>query len=176
MANLNNTPNLAQIAALIRATPETIRSEVIALGLEAARRHPAPGEWCINEVIGHIIEADRHGFHGRIETILAETEPGLQTWDITGIAARRHDCQRDTFNLLDELAARRAESADLLTGLQPDQLMRSGFHPLVGGLRVLDLIHEWIHHDQNHIKQILSNIQAYVWPNMGNAQNFSKIF
>ena len=49
-------------------------------------------------------------------------------------------------------------------------------HPLVGELRVVDLIHEWIHHDQNHIKQILNNIQAYVWPNMGNAQNFGKIY
>ena len=168
--------NLIQIAALIRATPETIRSELQALGGEAARWHPAPGEWCINEVIGHIIEADRHGFHGRIQTILTIERPQLQTWDITGIVARRQDCQRDGFELLDELAAMRTESAQLVTGLTPAQLRRSGDHPLVGELRVVDLIHEWIHHDRNHVKQILSNIQSWVWPNMGNAQRFGRVF
>ena len=167
---------MLQIAALIRATPETLRSELTALGAEAACWHPAPGEWCFNEVIGHIMEADKHGFHGRIQIILAETQPRLQTWDITGIAARRRDCERDPFDLLDELTAMRAESAQLVTGLQPDQLIRSGLHPLVGELRVVDLIHEWIHHDRNHIKQVLNNIQAYVWPNMGNAQRFGKIY
>jgi hypothetical protein len=173
---IEQVPNLPQIAALIRATPETIRSEVKALGLEAARWHPAPDEWCANEVIGHLIEADRHGFHGRIETILKEAQPELQTWDITGIATKRRDCERDPFDLLDELAAMREKSAGLVTGLWSDQLTRSGIHPLVGELRVIDLIHEWIHHDQNHIKQISNNIQAYVWPNMGNAQNFGKVY
>lgn len=173
---MEHSPNLTQIAALIRATPEIIRRELQALGGEAACWHPAPGEWCVNEVIGHLIEADRHGFHGRIQTILTIERPQLQTWDITGIAARRQDCQRDGFELLDELAAMRAESAQLVTGLTPAQLRRSGDHPLVGELRVVDLIHEWVSHDCNHLKQILSNIQGWVWPNMGNAQRFSKIF
>jgi hypothetical protein len=30
-----------------------------------------------------------------------------------------------------------------------------------------------VHHDRNHLKQILSNVQAYAWPHMGNAQKFS---
>ena len=178
MTEFSSIPNLAQIAALIRTTPHTLRTELQALGPEAARWHPAPDAdaWCINEVIGHLIEADRHGFHGRIQTILAEDRPQLEMWDITGIAAQRRDCERNTFNILDELTTMRESSARLVTELRPDQLERAGIHPLVGELRVVDLIHEWIHHDQNHIKQILSNIQAYVWPNMGNAQRFGAVF
>ena len=38
---------------------------------------------------------------------------------------------------------------------------------------VADLLHEWVHHDRNHLKQMLSNIQAYVWPHMANAQKFA---
>jgi hypothetical protein len=176
MEDTHNLPNLTQIAALIRATPALLRRELEAMGVEAARWQPAPGEWCINQVIGHLIEADRHGFHGRVQTILVEGHPHLKTWDIAGIVAQRRDCERDTFELLDELTARRAESAQMVTNLSPGQLQRSGIHPLVGELRVVDLIHEWIHHDRNHIKQILSNVQAFVWPNMGNAQRFFEIF
>jgi len=30
-----------------------------------------------------------------------------------------------------------------------------------------------MHHDRNHVRQALANVQAYVWPAMGNAQKFS---
>jgi hypothetical protein len=32
--------------------------------------HPAPGEWCVKECLGHIIEADRRGFSHRIRDVL----------------------------------------------------------------------------------------------------------
>jgi hypothetical protein len=43
----------------------------------------------------------------------------------------------------------------------------------VGFLTVGDLLHEWVHHDRNHIRQMLANVQACAWPHMGNAQRFS---
>jgi DinB superfamily len=76
--------------------------------------------------------------------------------------------------LLDELARLRRESVTLVAGLGPVDLERDGRHPKVGLLRVSDLLHEWVHHDRNHLKQILSNVQAYTWPHMGNAQKFSE--
>jgi hypothetical protein len=30
-----------------------------------------------------------------------------------------------------------------------------------------------MHHDRNHLRQLLANVQAGVWPHMGNAQRFS---
>jgi hypothetical protein len=38
---------------------------------------------------------------------------------------------------------------------------------------VADLLHEWVHHDRNHLKQILANAQSFVWLSMGNTQKFS---
>lgn len=167
--------NLTQIAALIRATPQTLGNELGAVAGEVQHWHPAPDEWCINEVIGHLIEADRRGFDGRIRIILDEDTPQLEGWDMNAVAAQRRDCERDVFELLDELEAMREESAQMVSRLTPDQLARPGIHPLVGELRVVDVIHEWVHHDCRHVKQILSNIQAFVWPNMGSAQRFSQI-
>jgi hypothetical protein len=39
---------------------------------------------------------------------------------------------------------------------------------------VADLLHEWVHHDRNHLRQILASVQAFVWPHMANAQRFSR--
>ena len=44
--------------------------------------------------------------------------------------------------------------------------------PKVGFLSVRDLLHEWVHHDRNHIRQMLANVQAFAWPHMGNGQRF----
>src|SRR5262249_55610615 len=76
-------------------------------------------------------------------------------------------------DLLVEFAALRQDSIALARRLRPDQLARGGQHPKVGHLRVNDLLHEWVHHDRNHHKQILANVQAYAWPHMGNSQKFS---
>jgi hypothetical protein len=45
----------------------------------------------------------------------------------------------------------------------------------VGELTVADLLAEWVHHDRNHVKQLLANTQARVWPQMGNAQRFAAL-
>jgi predicted nucleic acid-binding Zn ribbon protein len=43
---------------------------------------------------------------------------------------------------------------------------------MAGRLTVRDLLHEWIHHDRNHTKQLLAIAQERVWPHMGNSQKF----
>ena len=74
---------------------------------------------------------------------------------------------------MDELAGLRRESVALVAGLGDADLGRGGRHPKVGLLRVGDLLHEWVHHDRNHLRQMLANIQALAWPHMGNARRFS---
>ena len=66
----------------------------------------------------------------------------------------------------------RADSVRLAAGLSAADLARGGRHR-VGFLTVRDLLHEWVHHDRNHMRQMLANVQAYAWPHMGNAQRFS---
>ncbi len=138
--------------------------------------HPAPDEWCINEVLGHLMEADHRGFDGRIRLILVEDRPELQAWSPNTVAIARADCQKHGRKLLDELASNRRRSAALIHGLTDTDLARWGRHPQAGKLYIADLIFEWVHHDARHIKQILSNLQEWVWPMMGNARRFSEIF
>jgi DinB superfamily len=167
--------SIDQVAALLRATAETLRAEAEAIGSEGLRWHPAPGEWCINEVLGHLIEAERRGFAGRVQQIVADPGCKLETWDQAKVARERLDCEVDGLELMREFVALREESLSVLAGLTPAQLQLSGRHPEVGELRIGELLQEWVHHDRNHVKQTLSNVQAYVWPHMGSTQRFSEM-
>jgi hypothetical protein len=162
-----------EVAALLRAAMATLTAELGALPERLTTWHPAPGEWCVKEIVGHLIEAERRGFAGRIRILLAEDDPALQTWDQNEVARARGDCARSLTALLEELAALRRDSATLVSALRLTDLARGGRHPKVGVLRVGDLLQEWVHHDRNHIRQALANVQAFVWPAMGNSQRFS---
>jgi hypothetical protein len=163
-----------EVADLLDSSGHAFAATLDALTPELASWRPAPGEWCVNEVVGHVIEAERNGFAGRIQVILGAEEPDLPTWDRDRIIKDRDDCTRDPKELKQELLELRGQSIKQVRSLRPDQLARGGVHPQVGRLTVAELLHEWVHHDGNHLSQVLGNVQAYVWPQMGNAQRFTR--
>ena len=165
------TPN--EVARLIESAAAAIRAELAAHPDDVLAWHPAPGEWCAKEVVGHLIEAERRGFAGRIRLMLAGDEPLLDAWDQTEVARARRDCERPAPALIAELDALRRDSSALVAGLRTADLARGGRHPKVGRLEVSELLHEWVHHDRNHLRQMLANTQAAAWAQMGNAQRFT---
>jgi hypothetical protein len=162
-----------EAGALLHAAAEAIDAEMSGLPPAALRYHPAKGEWCVHEILGHLIETERRGFAGRIRIILDEDDPAFQGWDQNEVARARGDCEREGTALLAEFQRLRAESVTLVATLRPEHLARSGRHPKVGVLHIGDLLHEWVYHDRNHLRQMLANVQAFVWPHLANAQRFS---
>ena len=123
------------VAALLRASLDAIRTEAAALPEPLLVWHPAPGEWSVKEVVGHLIEAERRGFAGRIRIILDARDPALERWDQNAVARARGDDARDAGALLQELTALREEGVALVQRLGPADLGRGGHHPTVGYLR-----------------------------------------
>ena len=162
-----------EVAAVLESSGRAFAGTLTSLPPDAATWHPAKGEWCVNECAGHVIEAEKHGFAGRIRIILGADDPDLPGWDRTSVAHARNDCAKAPSEIANELSTVRRESVELIRSLRPDQLARGGSHPDVGRLTVNDLLHEWVHHDGNHLRQALANVQAYVWADMGNARRFT---
>jgi len=135
--------------------------------------HSAEGEWCIKECVGHLIETEARGFAGRIRRILAD--PGLAepAWDQEQVQRDRNDDARDLGELLEAFYEMRSSSIELVHSLLNTDLDKSCFHSAAGVLRVEDLLSEWVHHDRNHHRQILANVQAFAWPSMGNSRSFA---
>jgi hypothetical protein len=165
--------NTSQIATLLESVRSAVTAELGALPEAVLAWHPAPGEWCAKECVGHIVEAERRGFNGRIRTILAESEPQLPGWDQQAVERERNDCERSLAEVLTEFTTIRDDSVQLVRSLTPADLERGGTHEKVGYVTVRNLLHEWMHHDRNHLRQLQANVQAYVWPTMGNCQRFA---
>ena len=161
------------IARLLRASAAHVTTELTALGEPWAQWRPAPGEWSANEALGHIIEADRRGFAGRIRRILAADDVEEHGWDQLAVVAERRDHEKPVAAILREFTTARAAGLALVESLTDDDLERHAIHDRVGPVTVRELLHEWVFHDRNHIRQILANGQARAWPAMGNTQRFS---
>jgi hypothetical protein len=158
---------------MLRASAAAIVTTARNMPEEILRFRPAPDEWCVKDVIGHLIEAERRGFAGRISVVLESDAPLLEGWDPAEVARGRHDAVKDVESLIGELLTLREAGAVLVARLTAEEFRRIGRHPKVGDLSVRDVLQEWVYHDANHLKQILSNVQTYAWPHMGNAQKFS---
>jgi hypothetical protein len=163
----------AQVAAILRSAQTSLADAIAAMPPEMVRWRPEAREWCALEVLGHLCETEERGFAGRIRQILAEPRPAFHGWDPDAVARARRDAERDPAELLAEFSRRRAASIALVETLTEADYELGGDHPEVGFLTVRDLLHEWVHHDANHLRQLLANVQAYTWPAMGNAQRFS---
>lgn len=159
-----------QVAAYLESTCALIEAELAALGADSSW-HFREGEWCANEVVGHLVEADKRGFAGRIREIQSGRER-TSSWDQAAVAKERNDCARMADSVWMEFMGVRNASIRLVRELAPSNLDKSIEHPKVGRLRVRDLLHEWVHHDRNHTRQLLAIAQERVWPHMGNAQKF----
>ena len=169
----NETSELSprQVATYLESTRALVESELRALGDDAGW-HQAEGEWCAKAVVGHLIEAEKRGFAGRIRIILAHDGTQLQSWDQDEVEKARGDCGRVADSLWMEFMGVRHDSVALVRSLGAGDLDRKGIHPKVGELRVRWLLQEWIHHDRNHTKQLLAVAQERAWPHMGNSQGF----
>jgi len=162
---------LDQIAESILATPDFLRRMLQAVDERIPRWQPGPKEWCINEVIGHLILTDLE-FMEKIDLILTEWRPQILGTDVNGDVAARRDDQKDIFDLLDEFETLRREVyAPFLRSLPTDQLGRVGIFEETdqyhgGEFQAADYVYEWPYHDYLHLNQIANNIRAYLWPAM----------
>lgn len=162
-----------RIAPLLAATVATLRAEVRGLGSEA-RWQPAAGEWSVNACVGHLLECEERSFAGWIRLILETDGAPLTGWDQAAVAAARRDEEADPIELVEVFAASRSEGIALVRALSPADLGRVGIHPVIGPLRIDELLGEWVHHDRNHVRQALAVTQARVWPQMGATRRFSE--
>lgn len=161
-----------EVGHALRRMPIVLRELTLALPEAAVEYHPGSGRWCIKEVLGHLTEEDKRDFVGRIEKMLADSQPQLELNDQAQVARERKDCDKGINELLDEFATRRATSANFVQRLSADDLERGGVHPKIGPIRVRELLHEWVYHDLNHLRQVEGNVQSFLWDHLGNMQDF----
>lgn len=149
---------IEELATSIETFPAVLRGLLSPVEPAALTARPAPGEWCVLEVIGHLIDCEHRAFRDRVVE-LAEGAESVGGFDPRPGMEARDFAAESLDGLLDELEILRAESAAAIRALDPDQLARTGRVGREDGYAAGDFAHEWPYHDQAHLIQIIEALK-----------------
>ncbi len=145
-------------AAVLEPTAQTVRKQTGGLSGALLDGRPAPGEWSVADLLGHLWDAEI-AFAFRARLILAQDTPQLAGYDQNAWA----NLARPPFGeLLDAFAALR--TADLvLIRRTPEALWdRFGHHDERGVTSFRLLVQTMAGHDRAHLRQLEQTIAAVV--------------
>jgi hypothetical protein len=124
-----------EIIKTLPATPVVLRALVEGIDDERLRRRPAPREWAIIEVVGHLADTEEQAL-ARVRRILAEEDPVLEPFDQETLAEERHYIDLDLNQELDHLEQLRRQHVAVLEALDAPGWERTGRHGQHGELSV----------------------------------------
>ncbi len=141
------------LLANLRSTPAALATLISSLPSQAWTRPPAPGEWCLTEIVCHLRDVEREVNLPRIHKVLDEENPFLvgQVTDVW-VKERRYIDQNGLQALADFTAARK-EALGLLDGLGA-AWSRPSRHNLFGPTTLQELVGFVAGHDRAHIQQV----------------------
>lgn len=137
------------LMALLASQPETYRALVGGISEEAAATRPAPGEWSVKEVLGHVADAERV-FGYRCICIARGEAQTLPPFDHEEYVEKGGFNQRSLASLLDEFDLQRQANLLAIGTIPAEMLTRiSGISNYQQSVRAL--IHIMAGHAQHHI-------------------------
>jgi hypothetical protein len=148
-----------ELLTAMRAAPEIL--PVLVRGLDDAtlRRRPAPGEWAIVEVLGHLGDTEERAL-GRTRRMLREESPLLAAYDQAALAEEHRYIELDATHAIERFAALRAEHLAELERLDEAHWQRVGIHEEEGPISVELHAAHLAAEDANHLAQIARMIPA----------------
>ena len=125
----------AEIIKTLRATPVVLQALVDGVDDARLRRRPAPGEWAIIEVVGHLADTEERAL-ARVRRMLAEDDPELEPFDQEALAEERHYLELSLEEELARLEDLRRQHLAELEALDGSGWARTGRHGEHGELSV----------------------------------------
>jgi DinB superfamily len=92
----------------LRATPVVLRALVRDVSDRQLRRRPAPGEWAVIEVVGHLADTEERAL-GRVQLMIAQDSPWLEPSDQAALAEERRYIDLDLPSELDRFGLLREQ-------------------------------------------------------------------
>lgn len=156
---------LDEIAATLDSLPTVLRTLLAPYDAATLTARPEPGEWCVLEVVGHLITCDTGAFRDRIEAI-AGGAAQVPPFDAGAALLALDPINSSLDDLLDGLESVRARSVEFVRSLSPSDLTVTAPYGEHGTFAAADFVLEWPYHDQDHIRQILDAVQRHYLPHM----------
>jgi DinB superfamily len=141
---------------VLAATPAAVRERTNDLPEELLARRPAPGEWSVTELLGHLWNAEI-AVAWRLRLILTHDAPRLVGWDQDAWARLPLP---PFVELLDAFAALRAADVVVIRRAPEAAWERTGHHDERGRISFRNLVETVAGHDRAHLRQLERTIAA----------------
>jgi hypothetical protein len=142
------------LTAALEATPPAITAVARGLGVDALRWRPRDGEWCLTEVLAHLLDLERTLVLPRLRRIVDEHRPVFDVFDVDAWARARDHRVRDFAADLEAFAAARAETIRFLDALPGGAAERLGLSGHFGPVTLAQYATHAVDHDLEHVAQM----------------------
>lgn len=151
--------------AVMAETPDRVRKLLRGLSEKQLRARPAPGKWCIQEIVAHL--ADGEVILGsRYRFIAAHDRPPLMGYDQDAFVERLGPLNAKAADLADDFAMARAVNLGLFERLPEEAWDRVGLHAERGEESIRYTVAMYAGHDRIHLGQI-ETIRTGLFPKAG---------
>ncbi|MCU1261799.1 MAG: hypothetical protein JWO80_4684 [Bryobacterales bacterium] len=160
----------------LETTPDALRALLDGVTEKQTQWKPAPDRWSIAEVLEHLSHVEGHGFRSRVERMVTEDNPHLESYDQLTYAAAGQYSGREAEESFAHFEEQREDNIIYLNGLPLSVVHRTGLHEKLGPITIGQLLNEWAFHDLGHIRQIAELVRVIrYWPNMGKFQSIYRV-
>jgi len=151
--------------SVMARTPDRIRKLLRGLTEKQLETKPAPGKWCIKEIVAHL--ADGEVILGsRYRFIGAHDRPPLPGYDQDAFVERLGPMNAKAADLADDFAMARAVNLGLFERLPREAWDRAGLHAERGEESIRTTVATYAGHDRIHLAQI-ETIRTGLFPKAG---------
>jgi hypothetical protein len=133
--------------------PQRLRAALAQVPEAARQWRPGPGRWSVHEVVVHCADSESNS-HGRIRTLLCETDPVVQGYDQDRWAQQLDYHELPLEPALATVEAVRANTVPLLRRLRESDWARVGRHTESGAYGAEDWLRIYADHLEVHARQI----------------------
>jgi hypothetical protein len=120
------------------------------------------GEWCLLEVVCHLLDEEVEDFRARVKSILSDANAPLKAISPEKWPKERNYMEQDFKTVVSQFLEERANSVQWLTSLRNPNWAESVDHPEVGPRSAKKFLTNWLAHDYHHIRQINRIHHAYL--------------
>jgi len=170
MQAISPASTLQPAVSLLEKTPAVLELLCRDIPEDTLDWKPAPERWSIAEVLAHLLEIEQL-YAERAKRIVVDDNPQLVKYQPPDGAAVRKRAAKQ--HLQDFVAARRAHIF-FWHSIPANGGSRTGVHPEMGSITLLQLLNELANHDLGHLRQIAELYRAKAfYPFAGPFQRYS---
>lgn len=124
------------------------------VGAEHMRRRPKEGEWCIKEVMAHLLNTETDVFLPRLRSMVSADRPTFQPFSADAWAKSGDHREGRFADDLAGFASARRQTVAFLKGLPPAAATRIGLSAFFGPVTVAQFATHIVDHDLEHLAQM----------------------